>query len=1553
MNMPFPVEETINAAIACIYADSKSIAGTGFAVTEKHVITCAHVINTALGRAADDHTKPPTDTRIDLAFPKAQSPELQQELNAKIVKWQPARDDFRDIEDIVVLEVDTAYPLPLPRLVNLRSNDYFDQRIFRVFGFNFSEGSWADGDIAGSVADNSVQLNMKQAVDHGFSGAPVWDQDKYAVIGMLVTMRKEQGLAYMIPLSVLLDVWPEMGETTLPHNPYRGLDVFKEQHQQDFFGREAVTANLVERVSETPFMLLMGTSGSGKSSLLNAGLITHLKASGDWLVLKTRPSVSPMKSLAKVLVDALYDDPISQSENTKALTEKLGHSIDLTDLCERALNQSRRNRLLLVVDQFEELYTNTPDQNVQQHYIDQLLSLVATGSVTLLLSLRADFIAQLMVYQPLTQVMNQYSEYQLILGGMSADELHTAIVKPAEQLGVVFEPGLVERILNELRKGDEGQLPLLEFALTQLWQRQHKRVLTHEALNSIGGIRQALALHAEQVMAKPELKEHLAAVERIMVQLIVPGAGKEDTRQIVPHDHFSAEDRWLLPVLANHRLVVTRHDQKTGGDTVEVIHEALIREWAAFRGWIEKHREFLVWQRRLRERQADWKWHRQENEGLLTGRYLLEAKEYLTSHEEMLSEKGINFIKQSAKVARYQKLTQQGIVAGVIGAIGLVAAVAVWQWKLALDAESLALLEAERALKAESNADFAAKKASKSETLAKLEAEKVKQAQGEANKLIQMMIESLPNEGRPIDYGKIEDTFQALIASKFNDAKTLGSYALLMYQLKRYKRSEKLYRKALEIDPNNSVNLGNLAFLTEKINKNYNEAEKLYIKSIDSDSKNTTNMRNFANFLAYIRKKYNKAEHIFEKVIKTTPNDSDSLGDFAVFIDKIRNNPAKAEKLYLDSIRADPKNANNLGNFANFMLNTRKDIKKAGGLFRQALNNAPKNAENLGRYAYFLEAFEENFSEAERYYYNAIATDSKNTNNLIRFANFMANHKKNYNKAKELYSQATKASPNNSIYLSHFANFTAVNLNAYDEAEKLYLAAIEKASTAKESTNALINFGKFLKSIRLDYKKAESNFQKALELEPKNTFILNYLAHLAGLLKEYDRAAKLYKVAISIDSKNTSSLTNFAILQEKVFENHKLAKDLYMKSYNIDPDNIYTLENYAIYLLDIESHQDMAENLYKKHLIKNKKPNLDLLNSYANFLTEIPGRSPDAHQVFEKLTDGGSAYDANHLCDFAIFKLTQGDLRGGDSLIKSALLINANTNKNISLKAWIYRFIYLPLKYPEAPSKIINIISTSDVDSIEPFFVKKINNQQKKNKSLLLENISKILTKDLEINSLSTFKSNRFFINGVDEFQKPYQLAGQAWRLYEDGEILEAKETLLKNIYNEEIENKEIKETNINNLAWVEFSHFENKKSAMALYNRVLEDSSDNTTAVLKMAQINLLLGKYQEGREFLKTSLSQDNSTVDSNWSTLEKHFLAYAHFPKDYPTSLQSIVLHLKKGVRSKWFVYDENIEQAKKQNHPNTPLLQALADVISNKAEFDTLKPFLQETETANAE
>lgn len=210
--------EIINPAIACIYDQAlTSIVGTGFTLTERHVVTCAHVVNAALGR---DHvtTVPPTEQALlTLSFLNSRHTELHRELVAKVVKWIPQERGFFDLDDIAILElIDTPKPLAIPKLVQLTEHDYFSQRPFQAFGFNISEGSWADGRIGGLTATDTIQLNMERPIEEGFSGAPVWDNERRGVTGMLVTMRAELKTAYMIPMSHILAILPEARSNTKP-----------------------------------------------------------------------------------------------------------------------------------------------------------------------------------------------------------------------------------------------------------------------------------------------------------------------------------------------------------------------------------------------------------------------------------------------------------------------------------------------------------------------------------------------------------------------------------------------------------------------------------------------------------------------------------------------------------------------------------------------------------------------------------------------------------------------------------------------------------------------------------------------------------------------------------------------------------------------------------------------------------------------------------------------------------------------------------------------------------------------------------------------------------------------------------------------------------------------------------------------------------------------------------------------------------------------------------------------------------------------------------------
>src|SRR5947209_17377355 len=255
------------------------------------------------------------------------------------------------------------------------------------------------------------------------------------------------------------------------------------------------------------------------------------------------------------------------------------------------------------------------------------------------ITLRADFFGQALSYRSLADAL-QYAD--LKLGPMTSQEMQDAINKPAQKLNVSIEDGLTERILDEVSQ-ESGNLPLLEFALTLLWAKQRNRTLTHTAYNEIGGVEQALAEHAEEVYGELNAEEQQHA-ERIFVQLIRPGEGTGDIRRIANRAELG-EDHWDLVVrLSNARLVVSGRDKATGEETVEIVHEALIRGWKRLREWIEENREFRTWQERLRAALRQWESSGKEKDSLLRGARLVEAMKWTVQHAELISPAEREFI---------------------------------------------------------------------------------------------------------------------------------------------------------------------------------------------------------------------------------------------------------------------------------------------------------------------------------------------------------------------------------------------------------------------------------------------------------------------------------------------------------------------------------------------------------------------------------------------------------------------------------------------------------------------------------------------------------------------------------------------------------------------------------------------------------------------------------------------------------------------------------------------------------------------------------------------
>jgi formylglycine-generating enzyme required for sulfatase activity len=619
----------LESSVVRIYSKSGKVIGAGFLVSSKQVLTCAHVVTDALGIPRTTQEQP--DGVINLDFPLLAA---KQKLVAKVIFWQPVNPN-EVFEDIAGLELETALPDTAQPAQLVTSEDLWGHP-FRVLGFPAGQpnGVSASGVLRSRIANGWVQLeDVKQAgyrLEPGFSGAPVWDEELQGVAGMAVAAemnRVDVKAAFIIPTSILVNAWSDLGEQAIPSCPYRGLFAFREQDVKFFFGREKFTEQLVAAVQRQQLVVVIGSSGSGKSSVVFAGLVPQLRQQGDWLINSFRPGERPLRNLAAALVP-LLETQMSETDqlgeiNKLAMAFGEGN-ITLQEVVTRILEKHSSTRLLLVADQFEELYTLCKDGLECQLFLDRLLEgLNKEPNFHLVLTLRADFLGYALSYRSFADALQNAD---VKLGPMNRQELQDAIAKPAQMLGVRIEEGLTERILEAV-ENSPGNLPLLEFALTQLWAKQRNGQLTHDAYEEIGGVEKALASYAEEVYRRlSEVDRHV--VQRVFIQLVRPGEGTEDTRRLATRAEVG-EDNWdLVTRLADVRLVVTGQDEGVGEETVEIVHEALLREWGRLRGWMESDRSFRTWQERLRAARRQWEATGNDDGALLRGAPLAEAEDW-------------------------------------------------------------------------------------------------------------------------------------------------------------------------------------------------------------------------------------------------------------------------------------------------------------------------------------------------------------------------------------------------------------------------------------------------------------------------------------------------------------------------------------------------------------------------------------------------------------------------------------------------------------------------------------------------------------------------------------------------------------------------------------------------------------------------------------------------------------------------------------------------------------------------------------------------------------
>jgi WD40 repeat protein/transcriptional regulator with XRE-family HTH domain len=437
--------------------------------------------------------------------------------------------------------------------------------------------------------------------------------------------------------------------------PYKGLTYFDEADADLFVGREELTAKLTQRVlslspGERRFLAVVGASGSGKSSLVRAGMVPALrwnKKSADWHIHIFTPTAHPLESLAASL-----------TQESKSITRTATLMDDLNQdprslkiFAKQRLSLENEARLLLVVDQFEELFALCRPEEERVAFIENLLTAAseADGPVIVVITLRADFYAHCADHVRLREALARNQEY---IGVMSDEELRRAIEEPAQRGRWEFEEGLVDSLLYDVGH-EPGALPLLSHALMETWQRRRGRMMTLSGYASSGGVHGAIAETAESVFTDQLTKEQQSIARRIFLRLteFSDETSTTDTRrrakfkELILKPEETAITRMVLKALADARLIITSED------SAEVAHEALIREWPTLRAWLEENREDLRLHRQLTEAAQEWLEMERSSDVLYRGARLAQAQEWALTHEDELNMLEREFLEASLESA--------------------------------------------------------------------------------------------------------------------------------------------------------------------------------------------------------------------------------------------------------------------------------------------------------------------------------------------------------------------------------------------------------------------------------------------------------------------------------------------------------------------------------------------------------------------------------------------------------------------------------------------------------------------------------------------------------------------------------------------------------------------------------------------------------------------------------------------------------------------------------------------------------------------------------------
>lgn len=448
-----------------------------------------------------------------------------------------------------------------------------------------------------------------------------------------------------------------------PVNPYKGLQAFEESDAEVFFGREGLVDQIVARLreSEAHFLAIVGPSGSGKSSAVKAGLLPALRrgaipGSERWIITDMTPGSHPLEELEIALLQVAGLLRAAADPPATLLPQLREDERGLVRAVRRILPPDGETDICLLIDQFEELFTQVSSEQVRAHFLHSLYQTMQEPRCRLriIVTLRADYFDRPLLYADMGALFQARS---VIVLPLTPHELERAIVGPLERVGVQAENGLVATIVSDVNE-QPGALPMLQYALTELFEQQADRTLTLAAYHANGGVPGALARRADALYAELSTQEQEVA-RQLFLRLITFGEGTEATRRRVAWDELIAiapagktiPDEETIRRIARRfgrfRLLTFDHDPVTGGPAVEVAHEALLHEWGQYRVWLEESRADVRAQRRLAAAAAEWQGAGCETSYLLRGAQLAQFEAWAEATTIHLRAEPRNFLAAS------------------------------------------------------------------------------------------------------------------------------------------------------------------------------------------------------------------------------------------------------------------------------------------------------------------------------------------------------------------------------------------------------------------------------------------------------------------------------------------------------------------------------------------------------------------------------------------------------------------------------------------------------------------------------------------------------------------------------------------------------------------------------------------------------------------------------------------------------------------------------------------------------------------------------------------